>query len=188
MPPRTVAPRRGRSRVPTAVRGRGRTRVVTPPPEYREDEPPVDQPPSHGRSVTISEEYFRDLLRGGGGHTDQAIPPVRAPAPVVDQSGVTDAAKTLKEYVRYNTPEFDGTSTDPADAERWITRIERVLGFIKCPDQLKVHCGTYSLVDDALYWWNGISHTLSPDLPVSWEMFREKFFLINTIPRIHETS
>ena len=41
---------------------------------------------------------------------------------------------------------------------------------------MKVHCGTYSLVDDALYWWKGLFFTLTPELQVSWEMFREKFY------------
>ena len=102
----------------------------------------------------------------------RVIPPPRAAYIAVDQVGVTDAAKTLREYKRYAPAEFDGRSLDASVAELWIDRVERAFEFIECPDRLKVHCGTYSLVDDALYWWRGLFRSISLTMEVTWKVFR----------------
>ena len=90
-------------------------------------------------------------------HTEHIVPP-----------GVSESPWTLREYFRYAPLTFNGTSLDPPVVEKWVTMVYRAVRSIHCSDHLKVHYGTHSLVDDALYLLEGLSHSLSSTLVVTW--------------------
>ncbi|KAL5561756.1 hypothetical protein UlMin_031503 [Ulmus minor] len=49
--------------------------------------------------------------------------------------------------------EFVGSS-DPLEAEEWLSSIETILEFMELSDREKVMCASYMLRKDARYWWD----------------------------------
>ena len=61
-------------------------------------------------------------------------------------------------YVRFRRmkpPEFEG-STDPLEAEEWLTSLQMILDFMNLTEQEKVLCASYVLKKDARYWWETV--------------------------------
>ena len=156
---------RGRGVNPTRGRGRGRGRSYAGVPE------PLPSPP------LVGEDFETESVNSGYPVNPQAtkfstggvIPPVNRVE--MGGSGLTIQTKMLKEFREHGPKEFDGTSVDPGEAERWIAKVEKILGYVACPDDLKVHCGAYLLTDDAMNWWDSTSQSLASTGPVTWEKF-----------------
>ncbi|KAL5537508.1 hypothetical protein UlMin_045605 [Ulmus minor] len=51
--------------------------------------------------------------------------------------------------------EFVGSS-DPLEAEEWLSLIETILEFMELSDREKVMCASYMLRKDARYWWDSV--------------------------------
>ncbi|KAL5564893.1 hypothetical protein UlMin_028057 [Ulmus minor] len=51
--------------------------------------------------------------------------------------------------------EFLGSS-DPLEAEEWLSSIETILEFMELSDREKVMCASYMLRKDARYWWESV--------------------------------
>ena len=61
-------------------------------------------------------------------------------------------------YVRFRRmkpSEFEG-STDPLEAEEWLTSLQTILDFMNLMEQEKVLCASYVLKKDARYWWETV--------------------------------
>lgn len=78
---------------------------------------------------------------------------------------------TAKRNGAYN---FSG-STDPADAELWLQRVERVIQRIRCPDDERVQLAVDLLDGSAYDWWVfTVAHHEGPGA-VTWDEFRTYF-------------
>ena len=47
-------------------------------------------------------------------------------------------------------------SSDPLEAEEWLSSIETILEFMELNDREKVMCTSYMLRKDARYWWDSV--------------------------------
>ncbi|XP_024028693.1 uncharacterized protein LOC112093782 [Morus notabilis] len=47
-------------------------------------------------------------------------------------------------------------STDPLEAEEWLTSLQTILDFMNLTEQEKVLCASYVLKKDARYWWETV--------------------------------
>ena len=69
--------------------------------------------------------------------------------------------------------EFLG-STDPLEAEEWLSSIETILNFMELNDRARVMCMSYMLKKDARHWWGSIK--LKNDVnAMTWCEFVEEF-------------
>ena len=58
----------------------------------------------------------------------------------------------MREFKKLSPPSFEGT-TDPMIAEHWITEMEKVFIYMRCPEEEKVDYVMYMLKDRAYGWW-----------------------------------
>ncbi|KAL5577023.1 hypothetical protein UlMin_018722 [Ulmus minor] len=69
--------------------------------------------------------------------------------------------------------EFVGSS-DPLEAEEWLSSIETILEFMELSDREKVMCASYMLRKDARYWWESVK--LRRNVPtMTWGEFVGEF-------------
>ena len=52
-------------------------------------------------------------------------------------------------------PLFEGT-TNPLDAEDWLSTMETILDFMELRDEEKITCTVYVLRKEARYWWDAV--------------------------------
>ncbi|KAA0040368.1 ty3-gypsy retrotransposon protein [Cucumis melo var. makuwa] len=79
------------------------------------------------------------------------LSPVEAqPAPVQ----LSAEAKHLRDFRKYNPKTFDGSMDNPTKAQMWLTSIEKIFRYMKCPDDQKG--GDVS--------------------KITWEQFKESFY------------
>ena len=68
---------------------------------------------------------------------------------------------------------FKGGS-DPIEADKWITMMEKNFEAMECPEKYKKKTDVYYLEGDATGWWDSIDrqhgHTIT-----SWESFKGEF-------------
>ncbi|XP_020258885.1 uncharacterized protein LOC109835317 [Asparagus officinalis] len=82
----------------------------------------------------------------------------------------------MGEFKKLSPPSFEGT-TDPTIAEHWITEMEKVFTYMKCPEEEKVDYAVYMLKDRAYGWWQMQVRTLGEKAyKISWEEFKKIFY------------
>ena len=69
--------------------------------------------------------------------------------------------------------EFTG-STDPLEAEEWLSSIETILDFMELSDHERVMCATYMLKKDARHWWGSVKLRKNVN-NMTWGEFVEEF-------------
>ncbi|KAA0040280.1 histone H2B.3-like [Cucumis melo var. makuwa] len=52
-------------------------------------------------------------------------------------------AKHLRDFRKYNPKTFDGSMDNPTMAQMWLTSIETIFRYMKCPDDQKVQCAVF---------------------------------------------
>ena len=65
-------------------------------------------------------------------------------------------------------------STDPLEAEEWISSIETILDFMHLSDQERVSCASYMLRKDARHWWATVKLRRNVDT-MMWAEFVGQF-------------
>ncbi|KAA0032617.1 gag protease polyprotein [Cucumis melo var. makuwa] len=190
---REMPPRRGARRGGRGGRGRGAGRVQ---PEVQ----PVAQAPDPVAPVTHAdlaamEQRFRDLIMQMREQQKPASPtpalapapapaPVPAPAPapvpvapqfVPDQ--LSAEAKHLRDFRKYNPTTFDGSLEDPTRAQMWLSSLETIFRYMKCPEDQKVQCAVFMLTDRGTAWWETTERMLGGDVSqITWQQFKESFY------------
>ncbi|BBN67402.1 cold shock domain protein 1, partial [Prunus dulcis] len=61
----------------------------------------------------------------------------------------------IKRVKELGAKEFVG-STDPAEAELWITDVERIFEVLECPAEDRVRLATFLLKGNAYHWWKAV--------------------------------
>ena len=76
---------------------------------------------------------------------------------------------------RYRPVDFLGKKDDePAMAENWLERTERMLVQMHCTTEEKLECATSLLQDEAYQWWVSVTRTAPPER-VTWRFFLDEF-------------
>ena len=81
----------------------------------------------------------------------------------------------LTEFTKI-VPQFNGRSSDPADAEYWINEVEKAFRVGQIPEDMKVPLAEFQLKERVNDWWV----TLKPNIKVeelTWQGFKDRFYL-----------
>lgn len=59
--------------------------------------------------------------------------------------------------------------------EEWIKELERIFIYLDCTDAQRVFCAVFQLVEEASYWWESHSRTMTPEelQNLAWGKFKE---------------
>ncbi|TYK30728.1 gag protease polyprotein [Cucumis melo var. makuwa] len=134
---REMPPRKGARRGGRGGRGRGAGRVqpgVQPVAQATDPTAPV----THA-DLAAMEQRFTDLIMQ---MREQQQPTLPAPAPaLVAPQVVSDQlsaeAKHLRDFRKYNPTTFDGSLLDPTKAQMWLSSLETIFRYMKCPEDRK---------------------------------------------------
>ena len=118
----------------------------------------------------------------------------KADSESVEQGGIppNQAASHEPLYKRFcamKPPIFEG-STNPLEAESWLSSIQVILNFMRLNDQEKVLCASFKLQNEARFWWETVEASRNT-LEMSWEDFKIEFnrkFYNSTAMRAQQTE
>ncbi|TYK27235.1 gag protease polyprotein [Cucumis melo var. makuwa] len=141
MPPRRDAPRGGGR----GGRGAGRGQLEEQPAvQAANPDAPVTQ-----ADLAAMEQRYQDMLQAAlapflAAQQNQAAPiqaqTVTPPAHVEAQPApvqLSTEAKHLRDFRKYNPKTFDGSMDNPTKAQMWLTSIETIFRYMKCPNDQK---------------------------------------------------
>ncbi|KAA0066035.1 gag protease polyprotein [Cucumis melo var. makuwa] len=182
---REMPPRRGARRGGRGGRGRGAGRVqpeVQPVAQATDPTAPVTH-----TDLAAMEQRFRDLIMQMQEQQQPAPPapppapaPAPAPVPVAPQvvpDQLSAEAKHLRDFRKYNPTTFDGSLEDPTRAQLWLSSLETIFRYMKCPEDQKVQCAVFMLTDRGTAWWETIERMLGGDVSqITWQQFKESFY------------
>ncbi|KAA0063882.1 ty3-gypsy retrotransposon protein [Cucumis melo var. makuwa] len=105
---------------------------------------------------------------------------VISPTPVEAQPvpvELSAEAKHLRDFRKYNPKTFDGSMDNPTKAQMWLTSIETIFRYMKCPEDQKVQCAVFFLEDRGTAWWETAEGMLGGNVSkITWEQFKENFY------------
>ncbi|KAL5540354.1 hypothetical protein UlMin_043023 [Ulmus minor] len=87
--------------------------------------------------------------------------------------GVLRPEPLYKRFSNMKPAEFEG-STNPLDAEEWISSIQTIMEFMELNDRERVFCASYMLKKEARYWWESVKARRDVQL-MTWAEFVEEF-------------
>lgn len=70
--------------------------------------------------------------------------------------------------------EFMG-GPDPAEAECWISDVERIFEVLECPVGDRVRLATFWLKGNAYHWWQAVKRGYENPAAITWEEFQKVF-------------
>ncbi|KAA0040946.1 gag-protease polyprotein [Cucumis melo var. makuwa] len=75
---------------------------------------------------------------------------------------------------------------NPTKAQMWLTSIETIFRYMKCPNDQKVQCAVFFFEDRGTAWWETTERMLGGNVSkITWEQFKEsfyaKFFFVNVV-------
>ena len=107
--------------------------------------------------IPEDEDVNMDPGNGGNGHEGNVIedPLLGAPKGVKPRIG-RNPQPVRREFLcerlcKMKPPLFEG-STNPLDAEEWLSTIETILDFMELKEDEKIICAAYVLRKEARYW------------------------------------
>ena len=175
------------------TRARGRPRNVPEPPQAQV--PPVAQTDFTAVAAQIGETVtatllskIQELTRAAVAEQlaqqppvpqapEQPIPPPQAPAQHQPYQDLSPEAKHLRDFRKYNPRTFDGSLKDPTKAEMWLSSIETIFRYMKCPEDQKLQCAVFVLTDDAEIWWQSAERSVvTTGGSITWAQFKERFY------------
>ncbi|KAL0551689.1 hypothetical protein IC582_010778 [Cucumis melo] len=79
--------------------------------------------------------------------------------------------------MKYNPTTFDGSLEDPTRAQMWLSSLETIFRYMKCPEDQKVQCAVFMLTDRGTAWWETTERMLGGDVSqITWQQFKESFY------------
>ncbi|KAA0059781.1 gag protease polyprotein [Cucumis melo var. makuwa] len=161
---REMPPRRGVRRGGRGGRGRraGRVQPEVHPVVQATD---LAAPVTHA-DLAAMEQRFRDLIMQMR-EQQQHAPPAPAPAPVVTQvvpDQLSAEAKHLRDFRKYNPMTFIGSLEDPTRAQMWLSSLETIFRYMKCPEDQKVQCAIFMLTYRGTAGWKTTERMLGGDV------------------------
>ena len=150
--------------------GRGGRGVGRGQPEAQPAAPAVDpNAPVTQANLAAMEQRYQDMLQAAlapflAAQQNQAAPvqaqTVVPPAPEEAQPvpvQLLAEVKHLRDFRKYNPKTFDGSMDNPTKAQMWLTSIETIFRYMKCPEDQKVQCAVFFLEDRGTAWWRLLS-------------------------------
>ncbi|KAA0053123.1 ty3-gypsy retrotransposon protein [Cucumis melo var. makuwa] len=111
---------------------------------------------------------------------EQSAPPTDAQTSVEPQivsDQLSAEAEHLRDFRKYNPKTFDGSMDDPTKAQMWLTSVETIFRYMKCPNDQKVQCAIFFLTDRGTAWWETAERMLGSNVNhITWEQFKESFY------------
>ncbi|KAA0047194.1 DNA/RNA polymerases superfamily protein [Cucumis melo var. makuwa] len=103
--------------------------------------------------------------RGGRGRgAGRVQPEVQPVAQATDPAApVTHADLAAIEQRKYNPTTFGGSLEDPTRAQLWLSSLESIFRYMKCPEDQKVQCAVFMLTDRGNAWWETTERMLGGD-------------------------
>ncbi|KAL0552146.1 hypothetical protein IC582_011243 [Cucumis melo] len=72
---------------------------------------------------------------------------------------------------------FDGSLEDPTRAQLWLSSLETIFRYMKCPEDQKVQYAVLMLTDRGIAWWETTERMLGGDVgQITWQQFKESFY------------
>ena len=81
----------------------------------------------------------------------------------------------LCEFQKLKPPSFSGT-TNPLEAEDWMTAMEKAFDAMECTDKEKVAYAVYMLQSSAFEWWDAHKKSYPEGTEISWALFKDEFY------------
>ncbi|KAL0553629.1 hypothetical protein IC582_007529 [Cucumis melo] len=86
-------------------------------------------------------------------------------------------AKHVRDFTKYNPTTFDGSLEDPIRAQPWLSSLETIFWYMKCPEDQKVQCAVFMLTDRGTAWWETTERMLGGDVhKITLQQFKESFY------------
>ncbi|XP_038904310.1 uncharacterized protein LOC120090664 [Benincasa hispida] len=86
-------------------------------------------------------------------------------------------AKHLRDFRKFYPRSFDGSLGDPTKAEMWLSSIETIFYFMRCPEEHKLQCAVFMLIGNAEIWWRSREKMIDTGGELAiWEQFNERFY------------
>ncbi|WVZ70158.1 hypothetical protein U9M48_018846 [Paspalum notatum var. saurae] len=85
-----------------------------------------------------------------------------------------EGKEILRAFLRLQPPAFAGTS-NPLEAEDWLTEIEKIFNAMHCPDEEKVTLAAFKLQGGAFDWWEAQKKKHEEGFLVTWKIFKDDF-------------
>ncbi|KAA0067822.1 gag-protease polyprotein [Cucumis melo var. makuwa] len=117
----------------------------------------------------------RGARRGGQGGQGRGAgrvqPEVQPVAQATDPAApVTHADLAAIEQRKYNPTTFDGSLVDPTKAQLWLSSLETIFRYMKCPEDQKVQCVVFMLTDRGTAWKETTERMLGGDVgQITWQ-------------------
>ena len=99
--------------------------------------------------------------------------PVRPEGPAVVAAVPQVGEPIYERFRRQKSPMFSG-SPDPAEAEDWLKKIQRIFAYMGLEDHERVACATNQLEREALCWWEYVV-LAEGENRINWQFFVESF-------------
>ncbi|KAL0561308.1 hypothetical protein IC582_001730 [Cucumis melo] len=62
-------------------------------------------------------------------------------------------------------------------AQLWLSSLETIFRYMKCPEDQKVQCAVFMLTDRGTAWWETTERMLGGDVgQITWKQFKESFY------------
>ncbi|KAL4026012.1 hypothetical protein IC575_014419 [Cucumis melo] len=59
----------------------------------------------------------------------------------------------------------------------WLSSLETIFRYMKCPENQKVQCAVFMLIDRGTTWWETTERMLGGDVSqITWEQFKDSFY------------
>lgn len=95
---------------------------------------------------------------------------------VVEQGEGNEQLSLLRQFQNMNPPSFKG-APEPAMAETWVKKLEKVFKILKCTDQQKVQLAVYMLEGEVDDWWANIEEGFQKNgVQITWDLFVKTFY------------
>ncbi|XP_038882411.1 uncharacterized protein LOC120073678 [Benincasa hispida] len=93
-------------------------------------------------------------------------------------AGPSLKAVYLRDFKKYNPSTFNGSLKDPTNAELWLSTMEGIFfQYMRCPEEQKLLCATFVLIDNAKRWWRSAERMIeASEGQATWDQFKERFY------------
>ncbi|KAL5552832.1 hypothetical protein UlMin_040233 [Ulmus minor] len=94
--------------------------------------------------------------------------PERGPQPEIERQ-----EPLYKRFYGMKPKEFEGSS-NPLDAEEWLSSIQLIMEFMELNDKERVFCASFMFKREARYWWDSVKARRDVNA-MTWAEFVEEF-------------
>ena len=83
----------------------------------------------------------------------------------------------MRDFRKYDPQTFDGSLEDPTKAELWLSSVETIFNYMRCPEEHRVQCAAFLLRDRGIIWWRTTMRMLGGDVrQITWDQFKDCFY------------